>query len=423
MDKMKIPPHSIEAEQSVLGAILLEPDSIIKASEIISPGDFYRSSHRIIYSTCLEVYEDLSTTDILCLSERLKVKGELDNIGGVSYLADLLADTPTAANITHYAKIIREKAILRRIAAWAYELQEKASEGDIDTRGLFSKMESDIIDLAQPLSEKKSADMQSIVNNVIRRWDEEKNGLKKYISTDYKFSTVIPRYVPGHLWIIGGYTSTGKSTLLAQIVIDICYEGAKCLVFSLEDSRENKGIKLLSNLSYTPQTKLMTGELTGIEKKVSEAVEKLKIFSLHVYDDVYGVDEMRLKIKKHKLQGGLNVVCIDYIQNIFGEGSLYERLSEAIIKLQKMAKDLEITIIVISQVSNEAMRSNSEIIGLKGAGELAAAADIVLWVKRDKTAGHENHLNVEVRKNRPFGVTGIIPLAFNEVWSRLFKRA
>src|SRR3989338_3036141 len=420
MDKMKLPPHSIEAEQSVLGAILLEPDSIIKASEIISPADFYRSSHRKIYSTCLEVYKDQSTTDILCLSERLKAKGELENIGGIEYL---LATTPTAANITHYAKIIREKAILRRIAAWAYELQEKTTEGDIDTRGLFSKMESDIIDLAQPLSEKKSADMQSIVNNVIRRWDEEKNGLKKYISTDYKFSTVIPRYVPGHLWIIGGYTSTGKSTLLAQIVIDICYEGAKCLVFSLEDSRENKGIKLLANLSYTPQTKLMTGELTGIEKKVSEAVEKLRTFSLNIYDDVYSVDAMRLKIKKHKLQGGLNVVCIDYIQNILGEGSLYERLSEAIIKLQKMAKDLEITIIVISQVSNEAMRSNSEIIGLKGAGELAAAADIVLWVKRDKTAGHENHLNVEVRKNRPFGVTGIIPLAFNETWSRLIRRA
>lgn len=171
---MKLPPHSIEAEQSVLGAILLEPDSIIKASEIISPGDFYRSSHRIIYSACLEVYEDQSIIDIMCLQERLKAKNELDNIGGISYLADLLNTTPTAANIIHYAKIIREKAILRRIAGWAYELQQKATEGDIDAKEIFSKMESDIIDLAQPLSEKKSADTQNIVNNIIRRWDEEK---------------------------------------------------------------------------------------------------------------------------------------------------------------------------------------------------------------------------------------------------------
>lgn len=229
--------------------------------------------------------------------------------------------------------------------------------------------------------------------------------------------------MPGHLWIIGGYTSTGKSTLLAQMIIDVCYEGARCIIFSLEDTQEDKAIKLLSNLAYTPQTKLMIGELEGIEKKVSEAMEKLKTFKLHIYSDAYGVDEMRLKIKKHKLQGGVDIVCIDFIQNIIGEGTLYERLSEAIIKLQKMAKDLEVTIIVISQVSNEAMRSNSEIIGLKGAGELAAAADIVLWIKRGKSAGCENHLNVEVRKNRPFGATGIIPLAFNETWSRLIKRA
>jgi replicative DNA helicase len=368
MDKMKLPPHSIEAEQSVLGAILLEPDSILKASEIISPGDFYRSSHRMIYSFCLEIYEDLSTVDTLVLSERLKAKNKLDEVGGLEYLTDLLAATPTAGNITHYAKIIKEKAILRRIAAWAYELQQKATEGDIDTKEIFNKMESDIIDLSQPLSERKSSDMQNILNNIIRRWDDEKNGLKKYIPTDYKFSTIIPRYVPGHLWIIGGYTSTGKSTLLAQMIIDTCYEGARCLVFSLEDSREDKVIKLLSNLAYTPQTKLMTGELTGVEKKVADATEKLRIFDLHIFDDVYSVDEMRLKIKKHKLQGGVDIVALDFIQNIIGEGTLYERLSEAIVKLQKMAKDLSVTMLIVSQVSNEAMRSNSEIIGLKGAG-------------------------------------------------------
>jgi len=159
-----------------------------------------------------------------------------------------------------------------------------------------------------------------------------------------------------------------------------------------------------------------------MQKKLLDAEKTLRKWGLVVYDDVYNVDAMRLKIKKHKLQGGADVVCVDFIQNLSGAGTLYERISDGIVKLQQMAKELEVTMLVASQVNNEAMRSNNEVIGLKGAGELAASADIVLWLKRVKGEGNEKYLDVEIKKNRPFGKTGIAPLMFNEIWSKVLRR-
>ena len=420
----KIPPHSLEAEQSVIGAVMIAPDSILKISDIVQPEDFYREAHKLIYSACLDIYRH-DSLDLVSLQEYLKNAVELEKCGGTSYIAALIESTPTAANIGYYAALVKKKSIQRRIGYWAAGVQQQIIDNKADDLpAFFSDMEKALVELSEPLQTKRLPDVVSILNSIKTRWSEEKAGTRKFIPTDDKFESVIPRYVPGHLWIVGGYTSAGKSTLLAQMVVDVCEAGAKTIIFSLEDSSEDKMIKLLANLAYTGQTRLMVGDIEDdhIQKKLSEAEETMRQWGLFIYDDVYNVDDMRLKIKKHKLQGGADVVCVDFIQNIGGEGTLYERISEAIVKLQKMARELEVTMLVVSQVSNEAMRSNSEIIGLKGAGELSAAADIILWLKRVKGEGNEKHLDCEIKKNRPFGKTGIVPLMFNEMWSKILRR-
>jgi replicative DNA helicase len=167
----------------------------------------------------------------------------------------------------------------------------------------------------------------------------------------------------------------------------------------------------------------MLGHVKNHLETLNKATEKIKAWQLFIYDDIYTIDEMRLKIKKHRLQTGVDIVFIDYIQNVHGESTLYDRLSNAMSSLQKMAKELQVTVVFVSQVSNEAMRANTEIIGLKGAGELAAAPDIVLWLRRLKGDDKERFLDCEIRKNRPFGETGIYPLMFSDKWSSVESRS
>ena len=413
--------HNHEAEQWVLGSILLDSEALLAASDILQPQDFHLERHRLIYSSALDCYQLLGAIDLITIHERLATKGMIEQAGGISYLSRL-ADIPTAANVRHHAKIVKDKAILRRVQQWTHTVNTQLNQGIDDVHGFFGSLEQGIIELQQTVRETRSPEISDIISSLKTRWQREQDGIKDHIDTDSKLYSIIPRYVPGHLWIVGGYTSVGKSTFVAQQIVDVCEKDARCLVFSIEDSREDKAMKLLSNIADISQIRLMTGNLDNVEHTVNAAVMQLRDWDIRIYDDIYTINEIRLKVKKHKLHSGLDIVFLDYIQNIQGEGSLYERLSDAIVKLQAMAKELQVTIIVVSQVSNEAMRSNSEIIGLKGAGELAAAADIVLWLKRQKGDGRERHLDCEVRKNRPFGFTGIKNLMFSEKWSRIIKR-
>lgn len=416
-------PFSLEAEQSILGAILLDPDSLLIASDIIALEDFQRESHQIIYSACFDLYENGDGIDLITLSDRLKTKGSLEQIGGISYLSSLFNFVPTAANVRMHSRIVKSKAFQRKVLRQLSYLKQQAEEDAFeDPVAFLRKIENEVIELEQAVKEKQDPHAAAILSDIKKRWQEENEGIRTYISTDSKLDQAIPRYVPGHLWAVGGYTSVGKSTFIAQQIVDCCEEQAKCMVFSLEDSREEKLIKILANQSDISPKRLMLGYVEGYENKIAKASDEIKKWGLLIYDDVYTIDGMRLKMKKQKLQHGLDICFIDYLQNIAGEGSHYDRLSNAVIALQKMAKELKVTVVFCSQVSNESMKANSELIGLKGAGELSAAPDIVLWLKRIQGEGKERYLDCEIRKNRPFGETGKYPLRFSENWSRIEKR-
>ena len=417
--------HSVEAEQAVLGAILIRGDSLLKAADKIGLEDIYALKHRKIYSACLDVYSDGTPVDILTVADRLREKGELEDIGGIEYLAELANQVPTAANVGFYAEAVKKSSNIRHARAWALEIQKEAESGVEDFPAWLGRMEEGLIELSESVREKKSPHAVDIINEISADWEKERAGDKTHIPCQVfsRFNSLgaIPGFYPGHLWVIGGYTSVGKSTFLAQLLTDACGDGAKVCIFSTEDGRKEKVMKMIGNLANVSQRRLIAAEIEGFEDRIDAATSAIGKRGLLTYDDIYTVDEIRLKAKKHKLQGGLDIVCLDYIQNLQGEGSIYERMSAAISKLYAMGKELGVTVIVLSQVNNEAMRGESEIIGLKGAGELAAAADIVLWLKRVK--GQERALDCEIKKNRPFGETGIVPLQFSELWTRVERRA
>lgn len=413
---------SFEAESWVIGAILIETDIILKISDVITFDDFYSKKNQIIYSACMELWVD-GLLDTLHLTERLKEKGKLDEAGGIDYIVNLATNTPTTANILHHIEIIKKFSILRSLYRLGNQITNTI-KSDSDIKKVITEIEDTLMQTSQRLSLAKSITAQEIIKEIYREWENitpKKNiNTPEWLSSPYQGDNPIPCLMAGHIWVVGGYTSVGKSTWLAQMVVDICKGDNSVLLLSLEDSSKEKVLKLVSNLSDTSQKRLLTGEIKDNKERIDRAMQIINQWKLIVHDSSYDIEDIRLKIKKHKMQDNIQVVCIDYIQNLLGSGSLYEKMSHAITHLQKIAKEFQITLIVLSQVSNEAMKGGNEIIGLKGAGELASAADIVLWLKRDKA--NEHYLDCEIKKNRPFGATGILSLEFSKYWTRIERR-
>lgn len=436
MSDQKALPHNLEFEQRTLGASLIDDEAVFRVAEILQPEDFYSDKHRKIYNAIFACRQQEGATDTLTVIEYLRKQGELDKVGGASYIANLAAITPTATNVTRDARRVFERAIYRRVINWLRETEAQAYTGVEDMREWFGKIQYGFLSLADVVREKKSPHVVDIVEDLKRQWKDFKAAKEKIaqgkedsgkycqvsLLKPFNAESPIPYYMPGHLWMIGGYTSVGKSTVLAQLLCDATDKNAKSLIFSLEESRTTKIVKMIANLTDIPQRYLLTGELSHDDETLAlDAGDYLKRKGIIIYDDVRTLDEICLKTKKHVMKNQADIVAIDYVQNIQGSGgSIYNEMRVIGPTLLDLAVELGITIIALSQVTNESMREESQIIGLKGAGEFAAAADIVLWLKRIK--GNEYALDCEIRKNRPFGQTGIVPLTFSERYTRIMRR-
>ena len=431
----KLPPQNLEAEQRALAAMLISEDAVVRATDLIHDEDFYSDKHRTIYRAIVDCFQGEGRSDLVAISEWLRTKQELESTGGATYLAYLTTVTPTAANIRRDLAIVKERAIYRRVINWATEIDAQAFSGVENMREWFARMQYGLLELSSAVKEKKSPRIPDVLLDLESQWNEFKkaNDSKanvatgKYCEVDLMrgaTSNPIPYFMPGHLWMLAGYTSAGKSTTLAQFLCDACQRGAKVLIFSLEESRTTKAVKMIANLTDIPQRYLLTGEISK-DQRTKEAIEyawgKLREWNLIIYDDVRTLDEISLKIKKHAMQDGVDIVAIDYVQNIIGDGqSIYQDMRLVGPTLLDLSIELGITTVALSQVTNESVREDSQIIGLKGAGELAAAADIVLWLKRIK--GDPRALDCEIRKNRPFGETSIVPMTFSERYTQVQRR-
>ena len=407
-----------DVEQVIISSILQSENALLVAIDEISINDFILIRYGQIFNAAIDVYRDGCGLDMSLIYNRLR---EVESDVSASELASLYNLHCTFGNIKRYIKELRSRSLKRSVVNLAKRIISSDAMGYTGEE-LLTELSGKTFDIANNFNRTMAKpDIESIYAEVVADWRKVENGEQVCVPVNEVTTTSgILGWYPGHLICVGGYTSVGKSTYLAQVLVDACRENASCLVFSLEDGRKDKLIKLLANITDIPQRILMSGVLTDDQKRtISAGWQSMREYKLSVFDDIYDIESIRMQIIKARLRGQLNIVCIDYIQNIQGNGGIYERMSNSIILLQKMAKEYGVTIIVLSQVSNESMKGDSEIIGLKGAGELAAAADIVVWLKRVKGEGNEHKLELEIRKNRPFGETGIRRLRFSDRWTRI----
>lgn len=417
-----IPAQAIDAEKAILAAGIMEPESLLQITDIIETNDFYKESHKLIFHALLDLFQLGEPIDIVSLQEKLKTQGNLDNAGGENYITDIAISHITAANVKYHAKIVHKKSLLRKTGAWAHTVEEQSRNGIEDVNEWLGKIETDFINITQTSRSKNSPRADKIIQSIHQFWEDSLSGKAVCVPPPDFLEDHIPGCYPKHWWMIGGYTGKGKSIFLNQILCDIMGEGGKTLIFSLEDSREEKLMRMIANLADINYKKLMTGRVSDVKGQIRAAEKALEKWNPIIYDDVRNMDDIRLKTKKHKIQDGINIVAIDYYQNLAIKNNLYETMVDAAVTTDAMVKELGITCIGVSQIDNESAKKDSGIIGLKGAGELAAAAGIVLWLTRGKGKGKERHMDCTIKKNRPFGETGTIELEFSNLWTQVHKR-
>lgn len=401
-----------ESERVILSNMMRDENSLTRILDQITSDDITDQTHKSIFNAIVKSFNTKQK-----IPDLVSVYQDIEPRDTVSL--DTVMDSAYWCNPDYQTHVDKLKQNTSRNKIKSLSARINAMlESDASQEQIFQEIEN----VANQLNNKQSQnspEVKDILNEINTDIADIESGKRVYIpANNAVVSDAIPGYYRGHLIVIGGYTSVGKSTYLTQILHDICLREGKVLIFSVEDSRKEKIIKMIANISEISQRRIITGQIGQDKDKFMQAQEEIMAYSLKVFDDIYTTQEIRYKIKIEKMTNGCDVVAIDFIQNMQGQGkTLYENMSRIITDLQKIAKELQVTIIVLSQVSNDAMRNESEVIGLKGAGELASAADIVLWLKQNKEV--DKGLLLQVKKNRPFGVTGEKELFFNETYSRI----
>ncbi len=395
----KLPPQNIEAEQMVLGAILLENDAINKVVEILSPGDFYKDAHRIIFTVMLEMFESGEAIDLVTLPDIIRRKGGLEAVGGASYLAFLVNLVPTAANIKNHARIVKDKSIRRKLINSATNIITQSygeSPENQSTDELLDKSEKAIFDIAQIKTSDSFVSMRSIVGasfSIIEKLYERKENITGLPTGFVDIDDKLDGLHPADLVIIAGRPSMGKTAFAMNIAAYAAIEKQKTVgIFSLEMSKEQLVIRMLGSEARVDAHKLRTGKLHDRDwAPLSHAAARIADAPIHI-DDTAAISALELRAKSRRLKAdqGLDLIIVDYLQLMRGDGDSREQEISAISRsLKALAKELNIPVVALSQLNRAVeTRPGKEkrpmLADLRESGAIEQDADVVLFVYRDE---------------------------------------
>lgn len=392
--KGDLPPHNLDAERAVLGGVMFDPESIVKIKPTLDVEDFYSHNHQRIYAAMLDVYEDGLDCDVVSIAVCLTNKNELAKIGGHVYLSTLCDTVPSAANIESHARIVKEKAILRRIMEQARAIIDQAVSPGVDIDQIPTRLS---------ITSQKDISVKHI-SGIMQQLDKNINAGYPGLLPCYDIlARTIRRTFPGHMWVVGAWTSVGKSAWLVDFICRtyrLTASNPGIAIFSTEMSSEQYLIRCLSNETMISGWRITENRLLPNQQDaVCEAKSSFNTRNLYIYDNLYRIEEIERAARMIKEGPGLDILAIDYIQNLWGDGSIYERMSRLAPILQYLAKELQITIIALSQVSNQHARGDTGgLINYKGAGEIAASADLGIELEREKD--NKDRMKFIVKKNR-----------------------
>jgi len=426
----KLPPQHIEAEQSVLGGILIENYAVNKVMEILKPDDFYRDSHRKIYKALIDLSERDEPADSITLTNELKNSGHLDSVGGASYVASLIDLVPTAANIEYYAKIVKEKAILRKLIQTSTEIITQSYEDRGDVEGFLDEAERAIFDISENRVRPSFYPIRDVVKDSFKILERlyEKKELVTGVPSGFKdLDRMTAGFQPSDLIIVAGRPSMGKTSFCLNLAQYAAIEKKTPIaIFSLEMSKEQLGIRMLCSEAHVEGTKLRSGFLSESDwPRLTIAAGNLSDAPIYI-DDTAALTILELRAKARRLKtehGGLGLVIVDYLQLMKGRTRVESRqqeISEISRSLKALAKELNIPVIAVSQLSRkteERTGNRPQLSDLRESGAIEQDADLILFIYRDevynRSEDNPNRGKAEIiigkQRNGPIGK---IELAF-----------
>ena len=406
VEKLKVPPHSIEAEQSVLGSMLIDPESWDKVAELVTDNDFYNRSHQIIFRAITRLLNSSQPIDLITVSEELEKHDELEDAGGFAYLGELAKNTPSSANVVSYAQIISERAITRELIGVAHEMAEVGynPEGR-DSADILDLAESKVFEIAERRTGENEGprDVESILGKTIDRLEELVKTNKDVTGVTTGFTDLdkmTSGMQPSDLIIVAARPSMGKTTFAMNLIENaMMAEDKPVLVFSLEMPSEQIMMRMLASLSRVDQTKIRTAQLDDEDwARISNTMAMLKDKDCLFVDDSSGFTPMDVRSRARKLareRGGISLIMVDYLQ-LMRVPSLSDNrtleIAEISRSLKALAKELEVPVVALSQLNRTLeQRADKRPVNsdLRESGSIEQDADLIMFIYRDEVY-HEN---------------------------------
>ena len=441
ISSLKVPPHSIEAEQSILGGLLIDNKAIDRIAGQVSASDFYRNDHKIIFSHISKLIDNNQPADIVTVAESLEQNSELTKVGGVAYLGLIAENTPTASNISGYAKIVRERSIMRNLVDVGSDIVESAfSPQGKDAQQLLDESESKIFQIADAGTSEKLGfvDIKELLPKAAQRIDDlyqldDPNGVTGVPSGYSDLDQKTAGLQPGDLIIIAGRPSMGKTSLALNIAEHVGMEaGLPVAIFSMEMGAAQLTMRLLGSVGKLDQHKMRIGQLEDEDwPKLTNALGVLNEAPIFIDEgSALNSYEVRARARRlHRQQGKLGLIVIDYIQLMSsandqsGENRATE-VSEISRSLKALAKELNVPIVALSQL-NRSVESRPDkrpmMSDLRESGAIEQDADVIMFIYRDEVYNPETAekgvAEILLSKQRN-GPTGVVKLTFLGQYTR-----
>jgi len=417
----RVPPQNLEAERAVLGAILMENDSIYAVMEILEPSAFYQPSHRLIFSTMLELSERGEPIDIVTLTDRLRSGGNLDKAGGADYVPTLADEVPTAAGVSNYAKIVREKATLRNLIETSTEIVQECFDAPGDVDDILDEAERRIFAISEKRIRSGFLSMKEIVKSSFKTIEllyEKKEHITGVPTGFREIDELTSGFQPSDLIIIAGRPSMGKTAFCLNIAQNAAMKKQKTIaLFSLEMAKEQLVMRMLCSEARIDAHRLRSGYLGQTDwPKLSTAAGRLADASIFI-DDTPAINsmEMRAKARRLKAEKDLDLVIVDYLQLMSGRSRSDNReqeISEITRSLKALAKELGVPVVALSQLNRgveSRMDKRPVLADLRESGAIEQDADVIIFIYRDEVYNKESldkgiaEIIVGKQRNGPVG--------------------
>ncbi|MBI5025502.1 MAG: replicative DNA helicase [Nitrospirae bacterium] len=415
----RLPPQNIEAEQSVLGAILLENEAIAKVLEFLAPDDFYRDAHKKIFNGMLALYERNEPIDLITLTEHMGRKEQLEEVGGASYLSSIISQVPTSANVRYHSKIVKEKAILRNLIRTATEIVTMSYDDNLEVNELLDRAETKIFAISEKMVKTSFVHVKDILKDTIELVDRlyNKKELITGLPTGFAdLDTLTTGFHPGDLVVVGARPGMGKTSFCLNIASYVGIEAkVPVALFSLEMSKELIVLRIVCSEAEVDSKSVRSGYHSKEDyRKLVNAAGRLAEAPIYIDDTFNSVLEIRAKARRLKAEHGLGLIIIDYLQLMRGESSYIGReqvISDISRSLKALAKDLSVPVIVISQLNRSCEQRGENkrpiLADLRESGAIEQDADTILFLYRGeyyKASDAEKgvaELNVAKQRNGP----------------------